>query len=76
MSPSRGFDPASDPLLPDLIEITNRLASEGVSTIGHEQLWALVWQCRAEISGASFAALPELVERLARQRLITGAEGP
>lgn len=76
MSPSRGFDPASDQLLPDLIEITNRLASEGVSTIGHEQLWALVWQCRAEISGASFAALPELVERLARQRLITGAEGP
>lgn len=58
-----------DPLLMDLAEITHRLDLETAGTIGHDELSALVRECRGDLSGAPRAALPELIERLARQRL-------
>lgn len=54
---------------PALAEITKRLCAEFHTRIHHEQISAAVHQADNELAGAPYGALPELVERLARQRL-------
>ncbi len=54
---------------PALAEIAKRLCAEFHPRIAREQVSAAVHQADNELVGAPEGALPELVERLARQRL-------
>jgi hypothetical protein len=55
----------SDPLT----QVTERLYREFHPHVARPEIVDLVRRCRAELDTASTGALPELVERLARQRL-------
>lgn len=61
--------PASDAWYADLIE---RLFAEFESRRPLPEIVEVVRQCREQLCCAPEAALPELVERLARQRLTDG----
>jgi hypothetical protein len=56
--------------MPDLLAtLTDRLYIEHQPGISHAEIHALVARCAAELADAPPGALPELLERLARQRL-------
>jgi hypothetical protein len=54
---------------PALAEITKRLCAEFHPRIPREKISVAVNQADNDLAGAPAGALPELVERLARQRL-------
>lgn len=49
--------------------LTDRLYADYQSAIAHADIDRVVHQCRADLAGIPEPALPELLERLARQRL-------
>jgi hypothetical protein len=53
-----------------LAEITDRLMAEFDPQVDLTTLNRVVYGCRDELRGAPVAALPELIERLARQRML------
>lgn len=53
----------------DVIDVTERLMAEFEDRLGLEVISGVVNGCRRDLSGTPSGALPELVERLARQRL-------
>jgi hypothetical protein len=58
--------------MPDtLATLTDRLYTEHQPGLTHADIDAVVQRCRADLADAPAAALPELLERLARQRLTT-----
>jgi hypothetical protein len=59
-----------------LADVTERLFAEFEPSIPLTTIVATVRQCRHELDAAPELALPELVERLARQRLTELAEHP
>jgi hypothetical protein len=59
-----------------LADITERLFPEFAPRVPLATIVATVRQCRHELDAAPEPALPELVERLARQRLNEIAEHP
>jgi hypothetical protein len=74
------LDPVAGPLtstdalsIDEMVEIVDRLAAES-DALPLGDLMELVVACRRDLSGVPRTALPELVERLARQRLIAQAQ--
>jgi hypothetical protein len=58
--------------MPDpLATLTDRLYVDYQPSITHADIDRIVAQCNADLAGTPEAALPELLERLARQRLAT-----
>ncbi|HEY3089485.1 MAG TPA: hypothetical protein VGJ59_15670 [Jatrophihabitantaceae bacterium] len=56
--------------MPDpLATLTDRLYAEHQPGLTHADIDRIVQQCRADLAGTPAPALPELLERLARQRL-------
>jgi hypothetical protein len=56
--------------MPDpLATLTYRLCPDCQPGITHADIERIVQQCRADLAGTPETALPELLERLARQRL-------
>jgi hypothetical protein len=56
--------------MPDpLATLTDRLYADYQAGFSHADIDQVVQQCRADLAGTPAAALPELLERLARQRL-------
>jgi len=55
--------------LDELLDIVERLSSE-FATVSIGVLTSVIVECRRDLSGVPQGALPELVERLARVRLI------
>lgn len=58
-----------------LVAVSERLYEEFGSTIPLSSILLVLRQCRDELDVVPQAALPELCERLARQRLIALATG-
>ena len=57
--------------MPDpMLDVVERLDAEVAASLTLTEVLAVVGRCRAEVDALSPAAMPELVERLARQRLI------
>lgn len=54
----------------ELLDIVERLSREFTDTSAGEVTRVII-QCRQDLSGVPVAALPEMVERLARVRLST-----
>ena len=54
----------------DVIDVTERLMAEFEDRLGLERITAVVNGCRRDLGAIPETALPELVERLARQRLV------
>lgn len=52
-----------------LIEVAVRVYEDFADRVTREEVLDVVARCRADLDIPSSAALPELVERLARQRL-------
>jgi hypothetical protein len=52
-----------------LVDVTVRVYADVADRITLAEVLAVVTQCRTDLDTPSAAALPELVERLARQRL-------
>ena len=52
-----------------LVDVTERLFAEFERRLSLTTISATVHECRRDLAGAPQPALPELVERLARQRL-------
>lgn len=59
-----------------LTDVVERLYRDFDGGVELRAVIAVVEQCRDELDAHSHDALPELVERLARQRLIDLTEGP
>jgi hypothetical protein len=59
---------SEEPCLADTID---RLVVEFRGEVDVAAIGGLVLSCREELRGAPAAALPELIERLARQRLLS-----
>ena len=58
--------------MPDpLATLTDRLYADYQPGITHADIDRIVAQCHADLAGTPEATLPELLERLARQRLAT-----
>jgi hypothetical protein len=56
--------------MPDpLATLTDRLYTDYQPGLTHADIDRVVHQCRADLAGTPETALPELLERLARQRL-------
>jgi hypothetical protein len=55
------------------IDVTRRLFSEFGDDVPVGLIAATVRRCRRDLAGSPHPALPELVERLARQRLSDGS---
>ena len=56
--------------MPDpLTTLTDRLYTEHQPGLTHADIERIVAQCRTDLAGTPEPALPELLERLARQRL-------
>lgn len=53
-----------------LADVTERLMAEFSTCAGVSVVSRIVLDCRHELSGAHTGAAPEVVERLARQRLL------
>jgi hypothetical protein len=53
-----------------LVEAVHRLDREFAGALGRADIAQVVSWCRADLDGPHPAAMPELVERLARQRLL------
>jgi hypothetical protein len=51
-----------------------RLAREFAGRVPHPVVARVVRECRADLSGVPAGAVPELLERLARQRLLDVAD--
>ncbi|MGH3503333.1 MAG: hypothetical protein ACRDQA_20920 [Nocardioidaceae bacterium] len=66
---------AARSVVAELAEIIERLALEPHG-IRLGELTALVLRCRTDLAGSPAAALPELTERLARERIQTAAVDP
>ena len=64
-TPCRVATVMADPLL----DVVERLYAEVAAGLTLAEVLAVVGRCRTELDAPSAAALPELVERLARQRL-------
>lgn len=65
-------DPAEEPPDHELAQVagaTRRLAAEFVD-VDHAAIGRIVLECHRDLRGVPAGALPELVERLARQRLL------
>lgn len=58
----------------DVVDVTERLMAEFEDQLGLDQISRVVTSCRHDLEGTSAGALPELVERLARQRLLDALE--
>ncbi len=56
----------------DVVDVTERLMAEFENQLGLDVITRVVTQCRHDLDGAPAGALPELLERAARQRLLTG----
>jgi len=52
-----------------LATLTNRLYADYQPGLTHADIDQVIQQCRADLAGTPPATLPELLERLARQRL-------
>jgi len=63
---SAGSHPPESPPLPDVVE---RLFADFETQLGLPVILAVVRRCHRELDIVAGPALPELVERLARQRL-------
>jgi hypothetical protein len=59
-----------------LADVTERLFAEFEPRVSLTTIIATVHDCRRDLAGAPPPALPELVERLARQRLTKLTEHP
>lgn len=53
-----------------LADVTERLMAEFCASVDVSAVSRIVLDCRHELAGAHTSAAPELVERLARQRLL------
>jgi hypothetical protein len=51
--------------------VIERLREDLEPEINREAVVDVVWQCHRELQGIPAPAMPELVERLARQRLLS-----
>jgi len=60
----------------DVVDVTERLMSEFENQLGLDLITRVVTQCRHDLHGAPTGALPELLERAARQRLLTLLNSP
>ena len=58
----------------DVVDVTERLRAEFEGRLGLNLVWPVVHGCRRDLDGTPVGALPEFVERLARQRLIDTLE--
>jgi hypothetical protein len=58
----------------NVVDVTERLMAEFEGRLGLDLVWPVVHGCRRDLDGTPVGALPELVERLARQRLIDTLE--
>jgi hypothetical protein len=54
----------------DVIDVTERLMAEFEDRLHLDVITGIVHDCRRDLDASPAAALPELVERLARQRLL------
>lgn len=54
----------------DVVDVTERLMAEFEHRLGLDEISRVVTGCRHDLEGTPAGALPELVERLARQRLL------
>ncbi len=54
----------------DVVDVAERLMAEFEDRLGLPQITQVVRDCRRDLEGTPDGALPELVERLARQRLL------
>lgn len=55
---------------------TERLVAELDGRVDVDEVLRVVLRCRADLVGSPRSALPELIERSARQRLLAGAAAP
>ncbi len=62
----------------NVVDVTERLMAEFEDRLDLKRITDVVRTCRQELDGTPTGALPELVERLARQRLLdlTSADAP
>jgi hypothetical protein len=58
------------------MDVTRRLLAEFGAHLEPEVIAAVVDGCRQDLAGTPTGPLPELLERLARQRLSDGQLGP
>lgn len=54
----------------DVADVVERLMAEFQGRLGLARVAQTVLGCRRDLTGTPTAALPELIERLARQRLL------
>ncbi len=54
----------------DVIDVTERLMAEFEDRLGLQVISGVVNACRRDLQGTPSGPLPELLERLARQRLL------
>jgi hypothetical protein len=54
----------------DVIDVTERLMAEFEDRLGLQVITAVVNACRRDLQGTPSGPMPELLERLARQRLL------
>ena len=59
----------------DVIDVTERLMAEFEDRLGLQLVSGVVSACRRDLQGTPSGPMPELLERLARQRLTDLAEG-
>ena len=70
---TRAPEPTAVPA--DVVEVTERLMAEFEHQLGLHQITRIVASCRRDLAGAAPGPLPELLERLARQRLLDALPG-
>lgn len=58
----------------DVIDVTERLMAEFEDRLGLNVITGVVNRCRRDLDGTPTGPLPELLERLARQRLLDAVE--
>ncbi len=54
----------------DVIDVTERLMAEFEDRLGLQVISGVVSACRRDLQGTPSGPMPELLERLARQRLL------
>lgn len=54
----------------DVIDVTERLMAEFEDRLGLQVISGVVNSCRRDLQGTPSGPMPELLERLARQRLL------
>ena len=54
----------------DVIDVTERLMAEFEDRLGLQVITGVVNACRRDLQGTPSGPMPELLERLARQRLL------